>query len=376
MASAHIFYDSAVLQSVMSMQIARIKCDIMGYTTTLTDVTGKNNAQLATAIDAVTGMTAVYVCNLTQTTYSSAGKFTNDHIGEIDNCLIAASKGATVTSGSLQSNSTATECILASTASASDDTYNGKYIRFSVTTTKNRYITDYAGTSKTCTFVTTSSAITTPETYVVYSLSTKIFIIGNASSNETACRVAWDTLFPTKQVPLIIGLLGGSGSFTTVKDGVTYTTNFDQAVKVTQTATSATTTSLTHTGQFAIDTYIGKFLGIESSTLGAGQVRKITDSTADVLTVSPAMTAPTGTVVYTVADNEWLCLAHIYLPYAISTYLYATDNDTKDIWRKIVDKYNTLAKSSFQVLGDDDLLNTYLQRGKCIYDAKIKGVVS
>lgn len=382
MALAHIFYNSAVLQSVMSMQIARVKADTMGYTTTLTDLTGKNEAQLLTAVQAVGSgtQTSVYVCCATQATYSSSGTLTYDQLAMIDKCLITASKGVTITSGTCQSNSTATYIILAAaTASAVDDAYNNKYIRTAGTTEKYRIITDYTGSSKTAVVATTTTAITTTETYQVFTPSTKVHLIGDAASNETACRVAWRTLFPTKQFPAIVNLMGGSGTIATGLDGVTDgVTTFEQAVEVTVTSGggSHSTTTLADTGHFRVDAYINKWVGIESGTLGVGQVRRITDNTADALTVFPAWTAPTGTVVYTISDTEAFCLAHKYLTLAIPTYLYATDEDTKAIWKQLIDKYNTLSKSSIKLEGDIELLKVYLQRGKCIFDAKVKGVVT
>ena len=380
MALAHIFYNSALLQSILSMQIARIHAEKQGYTTTLTDVTGKNQSQLLSAITdiSVNTMTAVYVCSTTQATYSAAGLFTNDHLAEIDNLLVTASKGTTITSGTLQSNATVTEAILAAaTASAVDDTYNGYNIRTAGTTAKNRYITDYVGTTKTVTIVSTSTALTTTETYVIFSRSSKQYVIGNAASNETACRVAWRTLFPTKQFPVIVNMLGGYGTIATGLNGVTDgVTTFKQAYEVTQTATSANTTSLTHTSHFAaVDCYKNKWVGIESGTLGVGQVRQITSNTVSALTV-PLWTAPTGTIVYTVAESEWQCMAHKYLTLAIPTYLYATDSDTLAIWKKLIDKYSTLYKSTVPLVGDIELLKTYIARGKCIFDAQVKGVVT
>jgi hypothetical protein len=81
-------------------------------------------------------------------------------------------------------------------------------------------------------------------------------------------------------------------------------------------------------------------------------------------------------VVYTISDTEAFCLAHKYLTLAIPTYLYATDEDTKAIWKQLIDKYNTLSKSSVRLEGDIELLKVYLQRGKCIFDAQVKGVVT
>ena len=363
--------------SQMVMQVCRIHAEQQGYTTTLTDVTGKNNAQLLSAVQAVTAMTAVYVATTTQATYSSAGVLTYDHIAELDNCLVTASKGTSIATGTAQSNATPTNIILATTASDQDDTYNDMYIRTAGVTAKNRIITDYTGSSRTAVVASTSTAITATETYVVFTKSTKCYVVGDASSNVTALRVAWTALFPTKSHPMIVRLIGGSGTIATDYNGNTDgVTTFKQAVMVDTTADSAASTSLTDGSAFTADALVDMYVGIESATLGTGQIRRIKSNTVNALTVDAWDTTPTGTIKYTVSTTEEFCLAHMYLPLVVPTYLGATDDATFGIWKKIIDKYGTLAKSGTDLVGDLELLKTYLQRGKCIFDAKGKGVVS
>lgn len=386
MALSATFYNSTVLQSVMSMQIAKIKAESMGYSNTVVDIAGLVTGDVTTAITNISAgtLTAVYVACLTNAT-AATGKISRDQLALIDSLLITASKGVTITAGTAESNSTVTNIILAATAasgaatSAVDDTYNGKYIRTTGTTAVYKIITDYTGTSRIAVCTTTTTAITTTDAYQVFTPSTKVFIIGDVASAETSSHVAWRTLFPTKTYPLIFQLLGGSGTIATglngVADGVT---TFRQAVIVTRTSGggSHNTTTLSDTSYFTASALINKFVGIESGTLGVGQVRRITANTVSALTVSPAWVTPTGTVVYTVADNEWLCLAHKYLTLAIPTYLYADDSDTFAIWKKLVDKYGTISKSTTRLDGDLELLKLYIQRGKCIFDAQVKGVVT
>lgn len=364
MALAAIFFNSTLVQSVMSMQIARIKCDVAGYTPTIIDTAGLDEAGITTAIDTITNttMTAIYVSCTTASTHS-AGVMTYDQVAYLDIKLITASKGTSYAAGTCQSNSTTTYIKIAADSSASNDYYNGKYIKTAGSTVVYRYISDYTGSSTTAVVTDTSTAITTTETYIIFTLN-KVYLIGDADSSENACRVAWTALFPTKQVPMIVALMGGSG------------TGFAPYVEVTRTSGggSHSTTTLADTGHFTADKYNLKWVGIESGTLGVGQVRQITDSTADALTVA-LWTAPTGTVVYQISDTYEFCLANKYLPLAIMTYLYATDNDTKAIWRQLVDKYNTLAKATPSTVGDLALLVTYCQRGKCIFDADTLSVV-
>jgi hypothetical protein len=378
------FYNSAILQSVISMQLATIRAEQLGYTNTIVDLVGLTTGQVTTAIsNSATASTlkAVFICSLTNATGASA-KISYDQLASIDALLIAASRGTVLTTGTAESNSTVTNIILAAaattgTTSAVDDAYKGKYIVTAGATAVYRYISGYTGATRIAVTVSTGSAITTTSTYTVYSPSSHVFIIGDIATSETACRVAWRTLWPTKQVPLIIQLLGGNGTIATGLNGVTDgVTTFKQAVVVTATATSATSVSLTHTGQFTASALIGKWIGIESSTLGAGQVRQITANTADVITVAAWTITPTGTIVYTISDNFETCLAHKYLPLVIPTYLYGTDSDTHAIWKKLIDKYGKLGSTSTRLDGDFELLKTYLHRGKCIFDAQVLAVVT
>lgn len=363
---ATIFYNSGLLQSVVSMQIARIKCDVEGYNTTLVNLNGKSEAQILTAIDTVSAntQTAIYVCCTTASTHSTS-VMTYDQVAWLDSKMKTASKGTSVLAGTCQSNSTATEIVLSSAASASNDYYNGKYVKTAGTTAVYRYISDYVGSSKACTVTDTTTAVTTTETFIVFTLN-KVYLIGDINTNESASRYAFRTLFPTKQVPAVLNLIGG----------YTSTASYFGFVEATVTSGggSHSTTTLADTGHFTADKYNLKWVGIESGTLGVGQVRQITDSTADALTVA-TWVAPTGTVVYQISDTQRFCLANKYLPLSIMTYLYAADNDTKILWRKLIDKYNTLGRSNYRLEGDLELLDSYCQMGKCIFDADTLSVV-
>ena len=379
---SRIFYSSTVLQSIISMQLARIKSDEMGYTSTITDIAGILTADIDTLLDAITDhtITAIYVSCLTNST-AATGKLSYDQLAFLNQLLVTASKGVVMDSGTCQHNTGTTSIIFAAaTASATNDTYNGKYVRTAGVTAISRYISDYDGSSKVATVITTGTAITDEDTYSVFTPSTKVYLIGDAASSETACRVAWRTMWGTKQFPMIVNLLGGSGTIATGLNGVTDgVTTFEQSVLTSVQSGGSphtTTTFLESTNYFAaIDCHKNMYIGIESGTLGVGQVRQIASNTRTVLTVTPAWTAPTGTVVYTVCTNYNHCLAHKYLTLSIPTYLYATDSDTKAIWLKLIDKYGTLTKPTTRVEGDLELLQVYIERGRCIFDADTLSVV-
>jgi len=156
---ARVFYDSSVAQSVLSAQVARQYFKIKNYTITLTDTKGLNESGMAGLISAITITTLaeIAVACGTQATYSTAGKFTYDQVALLDSLLATNNKGASVNAGTCQSNSTVTNIVLASTASAVDDTYNGMYIKTAGTTPVFRKILDYTGSSRIATVLTTTN---------------------------------------------------------------------------------------------------------------------------------------------------------------------------------------------------------------------------
>ena len=371
MALATIFYDSTSVQSILSWQVSRLYFKTNGYTITSVDTAGCNQSALANLISAITvnTLTAVAVACGTQVTYSTTGKFTYDQVASLDSLLLPAQKGTVVTSGTCGSNSTVTNIVLTG-ASSVDDTYNGMYVKTAGTTAVYRYITDYTGSGTIATVRTTTTAVTTTETYIVYT-NVNIHLVGDASSNINPCRVAWYHFFTTdgiatygKHYPLIIKLLGG------------YSSTFEQYIVTTATATSANGTSLTHTGQFVAHAYKGKVVAIISATTGAGQMDVISDNTADVLTLTNGWTAPTGTVVYQVSDTLDYALWDNYLPYTIDTYLAKNTSSINATWDQIFDKYGKIAGKQKELDGDISLLKTYADRGRCIFDAKAAGIVS
>jgi len=111
-----------------------------------------------------TGNITSYIGGLTANTYhsiyvalpSSATNATNtlmqDYIAGLDVNIIAANRGSVnnqVNTGTCQSNSTTTNIILASTASAVDDYYKGMFIKTTVGGVSTyHYCTGYTGASK------------------------------------------------------------------------------------------------------------------------------------------------------------------------------------------------------------------------------------
>ena len=351
-----VFYKKTDEQSILCRAVAIAKYGASNDITSVNVGTSDENA-LAALIAAVTVNTQsrIVLAYGTQATYSTAGKFTYDQIASMDTRLKTANKGTSVRAGTCQSNSTGTQIKLDASASAVTDYYKGMYIKTAGTTAVQRYITAYDGSTKICTVADTTTPITTTETFIVYTAD-YIDIIGNASTTTNPCRVAWTTLFPDTAPPMLISVMGG------------YNTGFKAYAIDGLTADSATANTLVDATVFTLNAEIGKYLGIISGTTGGGEVQQVLSNTTTTLTVNPFRITPTGTILYQVSDTKEWCLANHYLVYALKAYLQLADNATDKILKRMLDKYNILQNTPTNAVGDDELVQVYCQRGKCILD--------
>ena len=365
-----IFYNSSDTtgQGALVKEISRLKYDVASATITVKDIKGLSAANIIS-----------YIGGLSTGTYNDVvisctvdGRYmTNDIVALCDSLLITANKGTSVLAGTCRANATVTEIILSVAASGDDDAYNGMFVKTAGTTAIYRYITDYVGTTATLTCATTTTAITTTETFVVYT-NAHVHVVGDASSNKNACMVAWDYFFPDFVAPMVVKLMGGYGS------GFAAFTETNQTATSVATATSGVGT-LTHTSHFTADDYVNRWVGIESATLGTGEVHQIAANTVTLLTFNTKWrTSPTGTIKYQICDQKEWCLANMFMPLAIATYLQKEDAETRVIWGQLLDRYNAqgLGNVKQHYRTNEELLKTYLQRGQCIFDAKAYSVVS
>jgi len=373
MANCALFYDSSKVQSILSMNVARLKFDISGNDVEIIDTVGSNEAAVLVLIDTLTDdtMHEIAVCTITEASYTETGRMTYDQVAYLDSKLVTANKGTSVRANTCQANSTVTEIVLDSGASASNDYYNGMYIKTDGTTDVYRYISDYVGATKICTVVTTSTAITTTETFIVYT-NDHIYTIGDASSTQNACRVAWTTLFDSDNIPLLIGIMGGYGS------------GFKNCPLTVLTANSVAAGSLTDTSAFTAEAYDngGYYCAILSASGGnymVGEAVEIASNTVSVLTLKENWTVtPSGTVTYAIYFGTSV-LYDKYLEYAIPTYLWDDSAANFAIFKSMLDRYGDIEKqglTSAQTYQDVATIDDYAAKGKAIMDAVSAGVVS
>lgn len=373
MANCALFYDSSKVQSILSMNVARLKFDISGNDVEIIDTVGSNEAAVLVLIDTLTDdtMHEIAVCTITEASYTETGRMTYDQVAYLDSKLVTANKGTSVRANTCQANSTVTEIVLDSGASASNDYYNGMYIKTDGTTDVYRYISDYVGATKICTVVTTSTAVTTTETFIVYT-NDHIYTIGDASSTQNACRVAWTTLFDSDNIPLLIGIMGGYGS------------GFKNCPLTVLTANQVGSGSLTDTSAFTAEAYDngGYYCAILSASGGnymVGEAVEIASNTVSVLTLKENWTVtPSGTVTYAIYFGTSV-LYDKYLEYAIPTYLWDDSAANFAIFKSMLDRYGDIEKqglTSAQTYQDVATIDDYAAKGKAIMDAVSAGVVS
>lgn len=263
-----------------------------------------------------------------------------------------------VHTGTARTNTTATEIILATTASAVDDYYNGMFI---LADGDYRLIFDYVGTSRTCTVATTGVAVTSG-TYRVYTQPDVKF----APLTTFTCKVMWDLLYPTFSPPaIVLHLWGIMGAYDTLSAS-TYDAN---TITVSKTANKYNARAAgTVEGE---DWYIGLYTG----TNAIGQIKKIASNSSTVITLAEALDpVPSGSISGYIGRRRYM-LWDKYLGYAVATYLGSSAS--LGIWRQLIDKYNHLNSGVDRVcIGDDELIQEYVDKGKTIYDAVAKGIVS
>lgn len=219
-------------------------------------------------------------------------------------------------------NATATEIVLTGTVSATNDHYNGMIAVIDVGGTATSYlyrnIKDYVGATKTLTVNTTTTAVTSTDKVAIYDL------IGNGivlvSAVAVAAYTVFHTLYPDTVLPRV---------FDEFKEA---TAEYVLTATADSVATTSGVSTLTDSAAFVLNAYTGGnyYVGIRSSTLGMGQVRKIISNTANVLTLdAPWDPLPTGTIVYEIAIDRWRCLNNYFLRYAMRFEFAAPYTDVK-----------------------------------------------
>jgi hypothetical protein len=360
MAERLIIYNSAYNVSTPS-QLLAANLALMEYPdATLKDVAAVTTGDITTYVSTTLvddTYTDIFICCVTQSA-GATGLLSYDQVAMLRPKMITASKGTTVRADTCQANVTVTEIVLDAAASATTNYYRYMFIQTAGVTAVNRYITAYNGTSKVATVSTTSTAITSTETFVVYT-NTNIYQLGDtvAATGKTAAYLMWEELYPSADVPLLVNYIGGYKCFDT-----TGTATAVAAGTITLDATGATagvSDKLTLAQLIVADSVKDMYVYVYSATTGAGQYRKITASavTTAVCTLESNWTVtPTGTVVYRVCEGLDKVLVDRAVEIWIKTELYDPSSADAKAYTKLLCDDRSMASATYSGTVSQDLV--------------------
>ena len=365
MAKYHAFYDATEDKGLIAAFALKHK---YGSDISFTNTYGKDASAMTAAVAALDDdtYTSIFVLVDNAATHA-AGNFTNDQIASLRDKMITASKGTTIDSGTCQANSTATEIVLAATASASNDTYNGMYIVTDGTTEVFRAIADYVGTTTTATVVSTGTAITTTETYIVYTMS-QVKLFGATDSNgKTTGQQTWEVIYPDTQVPLLFHYMSK------------YKSTWDYGTASAANGTTITLAASAGDGAIkarANDVFNGGYVYIYSATTNKGSYAKISDfaTATHVATLDDTGWVggtPATSVVYRIMPNDKELFFDAYAELAVKTYFNdITSASQLNEFEKLIDSNGKLNDVAAPATPEQDLelLYEYLDKGKAIFD--------
>ncbi len=267
--------------------------------------------------------------------------------------------------GTCQANSTSTVAKLAATQTEADDYFNDMFIITAGTTPWTALITDYVLSTLLVTIADSTTAITTTETYRIYSAATLEACMPVYAETYEAPEI-FALEYPNANAPLIIEQLGAMPG----------------SPCATATADSVAALSLTDASAFVADAYDDAenqwYVAIRSATLGAGQVIPIVSNTVSVLTLGKAWDPlPTGTIVYEILDRKSIALARYFLQFA---FRYLMRDPSLQV---NIDTFLEMATSGLGLESDDvhlyqdlDALQEFKDKGQLIMKSIGMGITS
>lgn len=366
----YAFYNSTLPQSVASLILYKVADSSNEYV----DIAGLSES----AIDAL-------IAGLVDDTYNeifvftpvaeahAAGNFIDDQIAMLFLKLDDDGKGDVLHTGTAQAGANGS-ITLATTASASNDTYNEMIIWLVDGTNKDQVarIEDYTGSTRVADKFDPAWAGGNPAIDTVYEIYADFAIreyynVAVASFDGT--YQTWNNLFSGIVPPQVIQYL-----MRDVTAGSPVGTRWAYAKG---TATAGATTTLTDSGASfgTADAYVGMYVYIASGT-GAGQYRQIISHTDKILTISTGdtdWTAPHTDSVYWILPLTTELFHPEYLYYWIRTY--GKNITTATIWKQwmeMVDANGNLAEGKIKVgfvpSQIQETITSVLAIGKNIYD--------
>jgi hypothetical protein len=267
-----------------------------------------------------------------------------DSYAEVFEKLTADAKGAILITGTAQTNATTNLCVLAATASASNDTYNNMVIKITAGagSPATRRILDYTGASKTVEVGGSafSAAPTTTSTYEIYDQAEITNLTGVNANGINIIGQLYVELYGETSVPVFIQFLSSGQNF---QDYGTAAAIADTTITL-QNATNAG--RLCGSSKATNDYFNGMTVYVYSSTDGLYQKTEITDyvGSTRVATVDQWGITPSGTILYRVcaADKAHQAFWDVYCEMYAKAYITGhNDNDSLKALTDIIAKFGT-----------------------------------
>jgi hypothetical protein len=342
-----------------------------GGTVTFKDVSGLDESTVTTWVGTLTATTYDHIflyCDFGIAGHGGTGKVSYDNLVSLYATLKAASQTRTViTSGTAQAGGNTT-ITLATTASASNDTYNKMvcYLTAGTGIGGIRWIVDYTGASKVAD-IDASKWATNPDGTTHYEVGYVTgmhqFFAVDTSGQNLAIRT-WNIAYPDATMPKVIKYVGAGGFAVCSGTAQSYTSGTKEIV-----LPAAITTGDRATGHATNSYYVGKYVYVYSATTGEGQYETVatyTGSSKSAILTNAFTTNLTGTIIIRVMDDDTELFYDAYAKLFILTYLTSS---THADWQKLFDSNlmleNYIDRSPVQ---DQDLLDTYLAKGKALYE--------
>lgn len=355
---ALVVYSSADVQSLIAAAIA-YEANRAGVT--LIDIKALTASNITVAIEAAsTGQH--YVFALTDTTAAGDdSELSMTQVATLYGKLIEDSLPTPVEEDAAQDGSTESTIKLATTASATNDYYNGMTV---LVGTQYRRITDYVGSTKVATIAGTWDDIPLEaEDYTIYPVTSDYLFDDrmNGSVGKEYSYYMWEKIRAGINAPPVVTMLGGWKKW--VDFGVMQADKRLQAVK----ETGAT---ITAGNRIRNDYFNGMLIYVINGT-GIGYTGVITDFVGSslTLTLDPTVTLD-NTSEYRITENERDVFADIRLRHAIMTYLAdLTVGSTMRNWGLLLNKDGAIDNGSLDAKFDREYFWSLIESvGKPIFD--------
>lgn len=301
-------------------------------------------------------------------TAGGTGELASDQYAALIPKLLTSALPDALSTGTCQTNATATNIILAAGEVTEDDEFVDDFIVTAGTTAIARIIADSTTADDTVVVATTTVAVTDVDTYDVYAAADIALLMPIYTETYEAYEV-FTELYPLmNHVPVLVEQMNGMPAAGTL------TATADSAENTDGVAT------LTDTGNFTADAYDDGtyYLAIRSATKGAGQILRVVSNTADKLFLEEAWEPiPTGTIIYELVDRRTIAISTYLLQFAFRFLVSdPSENDAIHKVMKMVSNNEVIEQTDEFLLQDIEALEEFKLVGQGIMRSLGMGITS